>query len=400
MSGYDQFAALHQHFPLCNAKVQGILLTCYIKLLNLYPDTSEFIIDVFNKHSTSSILELQQRSCEYLALPSISADVREQVLNPMPAYSIEKESSLLALTEGAKTSPEKPKNESQAMPRGQILSIQKPEEKTLDLLALEDDLEEKGVAPDVTPKLLGWLNSALMATPSVKSGLYKDDSVVVFVQSRYKEHHGQINFSVQNISNRNITGLTVNIPDMPHLTVNKASKPLDINAGAESSILINMECKRPFADIPSFELSFTISGLGKRKYQLRLPVTSVSFFDPVPADKDTYMSRWKLLDGSDLQEIFTTSKTVDQSFVDNIRLNIFPLLHLGLADGLDAATPSATGSAAFKTGTQGPDGQLIQVGVMTRVEADIANARFRVTIRSKNPVIAAALMAQLKMFLS
>jgi AP-2 complex subunit alpha len=172
MSGYDQFAALHQHFPLCNAKVQGILLTCYIKLLNLYPDTSEFIVDVFNKYSTSSILELQQRSCEYLALPSISADVREQVLNPMPAYSIEKESSLLALTEGSKTSPEKVKStqsESPAVSRGQVLSIQKPEEKTLDLLALDDDdsddLEEKGIPSDVTPKLLGWLNNALIAAP-------------------------------------------------------------------------------------------------------------------------------------------------------------------------------------------------------------------------------------------
>ena len=37
---------------------------------------------------------------------------------------------------------------------------------------------------------------------------------------------------------------------------------------------------------------------------------------------------------------------------------------------------------------------------MTRVEADIAAARFRVTIRSKNPIIAAALMSQLKLFLS
>ena len=147
-------------------------------------------------------------------------------------------------------------------------------------------------------------------------------------------------------------GLTINIPDMPHLTINKDSKPLDISAGAESSVLINLECKRPFADIPTFEVSFTVSGLSKMKYQLRLPVTSVSFFDPVPSDKDTYMQRWKLLDGSDLQEIFATSKTVDQTFVENIRSNIFPLLHLGLADGLDAATPSATGSAAFKTGTQ------------------------------------------------
>jgi hypothetical protein len=112
------------------------------------------------------------------------------------------------------------------------------------------------------------------------------------------------------------------------------------------------------------------------------------------------MQRWTLLDGSDMQEIFTTSKTVDQAFVDNIRTNIFPILHLGLADGLDASTPSATGSAAFKTGTQGPDGQLIQVGVMTRIEADIANARFRVTIRSKNQIVATALMSQLKTFLS
>jgi hypothetical protein len=90
----------------------------------------------------------------------------------MPAYSIEKESSLLALTEGSKTSPEKVKStqsESPAVSRGQVLSIQKPEEKPLDLLALDDDdsddLEEKGIPSDVTPKLLGWLNNALIAAP-------------------------------------------------------------------------------------------------------------------------------------------------------------------------------------------------------------------------------------------
>jgi len=89
----------------------------------------------------------------------------------MPAYSIEKESSLLALTEGSKTSPEKSKSaqsESPSVSRGPTLSIQKREEKTLDLLALDDDdndLEEKEVASDITPKLLSWLNNALMAAP-------------------------------------------------------------------------------------------------------------------------------------------------------------------------------------------------------------------------------------------
>ena len=39
MSGYDQFAALHQHFIHVSVKTQAILLTAYAKLVNLYPDT-------------------------------------------------------------------------------------------------------------------------------------------------------------------------------------------------------------------------------------------------------------------------------------------------------------------------------------------------------------------------
>lgn len=38
MSGYDQFIALNQHFPNVSLKVQAILLSTYMKLLNLYPD--------------------------------------------------------------------------------------------------------------------------------------------------------------------------------------------------------------------------------------------------------------------------------------------------------------------------------------------------------------------------
>jgi hypothetical protein len=80
MSGYDQFAALHQHFLLASTKTQCILLTCYVKLFNLYTDsTRELITEVFTKHSTSPHLELQQRACEYLKMPTIGASVMEQV---------------------------------------------------------------------------------------------------------------------------------------------------------------------------------------------------------------------------------------------------------------------------------------------------------------------------------
>ena len=53
MGGYDQFAALHQHYHRCSSKTQAILLTTYMKLVNLYPDTKDVILDVFRKYSTS-----------------------------------------------------------------------------------------------------------------------------------------------------------------------------------------------------------------------------------------------------------------------------------------------------------------------------------------------------------
>ena len=80
MSGYEQFAALHQHFHLATVKTQTILLTAYVKLMNLYPDTREVILEVFTKYTTSLQLELQQRACEYSQMPNIDPEIMEQVI--------------------------------------------------------------------------------------------------------------------------------------------------------------------------------------------------------------------------------------------------------------------------------------------------------------------------------
>ena len=103
MGGYDQFSALHQHFPMVSTKSQAILLTTYMKLLNLYPETCGDITNVFEKHSTSSQLELQQRACEYLALPGVGTQIMEKVLNSMPPYSKERESALEHIEKGDHT---------------------------------------------------------------------------------------------------------------------------------------------------------------------------------------------------------------------------------------------------------------------------------------------------------
>lgn len=86
MSGYDQFAALQIHINTVSTKTKALLLTTYCKFLNLYPELADLISDVFNKCVSSSALEIQQRSCEYLKMPTLGAATMEMVLDNMPPF--------------------------------------------------------------------------------------------------------------------------------------------------------------------------------------------------------------------------------------------------------------------------------------------------------------------------
>ena len=110
-----------------------------------------------------------------------------------------------------------------------------------------------------------------------------------------------------------------------------------------------------------------------------------------------YLTRWKAIVGEGLesQEIFSSSEQITPQYLGFLRTQVFPGLRIGLATGIDSET-SVTGSASFRTGTAGPDGNLVAVGVLIRLEADVNQNRFRVTIRGKHPQIVQALKAVIK----
>jgi hypothetical protein len=166
-----------------------------------------------------------------------------------------------------------------------------------------------------------------------------------------------------------------------------------------------VECVKPFADAPLLNLSFTeVSGGSRRRYNypLRLPITASAFCDPVVLDKASYMPRWKALEGEDreVQEVFTSVRPINSQLVQHIRQTIVPGLKLGLANGLDTEL-TVTACTSFRTGTPSPDGAgNIAVGAMMRLEGDAAGNRFRITVRAKHPLIAAAIKNVLKAELS
>ena len=70
-----QFNLLHSKFHLCSVPTRALLLSAYIKFINLFPETKSTIQEVLRCDSQirNSDVELQQRAVEYLKLSSIAS---------------------------------------------------------------------------------------------------------------------------------------------------------------------------------------------------------------------------------------------------------------------------------------------------------------------------------------
>uniref|UniRef100_A0A6G4ZXE6 Putative vesicle coat complex ap-1 gamma subunit n=1 Tax=Rhipicephalus microplus TaxID=6941 RepID=A0A6G4ZXE6_RHIMP len=94
-----QFQLLHSKYHLCSAGTRALLLTTYVKFINLFPEIKTEIQNILRSNSNIRCAdsELQQRAVEYLSLSQIaSPDVLATVLEEMPPFP-ERESSILAI---------------------------------------------------------------------------------------------------------------------------------------------------------------------------------------------------------------------------------------------------------------------------------------------------------------
>lgn len=95
-SPIEQFHALHSRSHLCSQPTRALLLSTYVKWLNLFPEIRTQILFVLNRYRHVLDAELQQRACEYVALASMpDDDLLQAVCDEMPPFQ-EKSSLLLS----------------------------------------------------------------------------------------------------------------------------------------------------------------------------------------------------------------------------------------------------------------------------------------------------------------
>lgn len=415
MSGYEQFAALQQHFSRVSVKVSSILLTVYVKIMNLYPDCKDVIMEVFSKHSTSGHLELQQRACEYLHLPDVGADLMESVLNTMPVYAEDKENPLLAKAVISKEDQtgwqsEKTRGRSNTE-KNDDSEEEEDEEETakndapVDLLSLGEEEESfsnnaEGLSPEIIPHMKKWFNSCVIAASGAPTVLFENNLMKIVVSSQYRAHQTRMTLMFNSISDE-ITNFSATLSDMEYARVQRQEPSSRISMADQTKLDLFFDCLRPFSSVPDLTVSFSI-GQRRYSYPMKLPLTASAFFEPVTLDKGDYMSRWKALEGGEQeqQEVFSSSIPITPNYVNAVRSKCIPGLKLGLATGLDTDF-TATACCSFRTGTAAPDGSgNISIGALMRIEGDAASNRFRITVRAKHPEIAKAIKNIVKSQLS
>nr|SVE70253.1 EOG090X0109 [Daphnia similis]SVE71508.1 EOG090X0109 [Daphnia similis] len=406
-----QFQLLHSKYHLCSANTRALLLTTYVKFVNLFPEIKHLIQDVFKADNNlrSADAELQQRASEYLQLSIVaSTDVLATVLEEMPPFP-ERESSILAILKKKKpgrvaepgsagsdgTTPKERKspalsaltNHSNHNTSGQsndLLGLASPSAPTttqnpaplVDMLA---DVFSSASPPSVN----NGFGSSFQPIDNLKKFacknngvLFENDLLQIGVKSEFRQNLGRIALYFGNKTSFALQGFSSSVGTPGDLATKLILqvKPVDVNvdAGAQIQQLVNVECVDEFLEYPTLTILFLYNGVQQR-LSLKLPLTINKFFEPTEMNSEAFFSRWKNLSGSnqEAQKIFQATQPIDAS---HIRTKLIGT-GMKLLDGIDPNPENYVSAGIIHSRTQ-------QIGCLLRLEPNRQAQMYRLTIRS------------------
>ncbi|XP_078286775.1 AP-2 complex subunit alpha-2 isoform X3 [Rhinoraja longicauda] len=396
-----QFNLLHSKFHLCSVPTRALLLSSYIKFVNLFPETKATIQDVLRSDSQlrNSDVELQQRAVEYLKLSSIaSTDVLATVLEEMPPFP-ERESSILAKLKkkkgpGTITEMEEGKKEQTEVNGGvepvvnaSTVSTPSP---SADLLGLKS-------APTIGGSLLvDVFSDAMPATGALAPGaednfsrfvcknngvLFENQLLQIGIKSEYRQNLGRMYLFFGNKTSVQFVNFIVNVncPGDLQSELNLQAKPVEpiVEGGAQVQQVINIECLSDFTEAPLLNIQFRYGGT-LQNITLKLPITINKFFQPTEMASEDFFQRWRQLSSpqQEAQMIFKANHPMDTE-VTKAKLIGFGS---ALLQEVDPNQDNFVGAGIIHT-------KSIQVGCLLRLEPNGQAQMYRLTLRTSKETV-------------
>ncbi|XP_055010975.1 AP-2 complex subunit alpha-2 isoform X1 [Boleophthalmus pectinirostris] len=393
-----QFNLLHSKFHLCSVPTRALLLSAYIKFINLFPEVKGTIQDVLRSDSQlrNADVELQQRAVEYLRLSSIaSTDILATVLEEMPPFP-ERESSILAKLKKKKGSmnvPDIDDSKKNMNGNGNVEhNNNEPSEVTTksashpftDLLNLNSPPASGGgsllvdVFSDFSSQASAEVSEENFSRFVCKNNgvLYENQLLQIGLKSEYRQNLGRMYVFYGNKTSTQFLSFTSSVSSADTLKAQlivhaKAVEPV-IEGGAQMQQIFNIECVSDFIEAPVLNIQFRYGG-ALQNIAVKLPVMLNKFFQPTEMTSQEFFQRWKQLGApqQEVQKIFKSQHPMD-SDVTKAKIIGFGV---ALLDGVDPNPANFVGAGVIHTKTT-------QVGCLLRLEPNTQAQMYRLTLRT------------------
>uniref|UniRef100_A0A668RDM3 AP-2 complex subunit alpha n=1 Tax=Oreochromis aureus TaxID=47969 RepID=A0A668RDM3_OREAU len=358
-----QFNLLHSKFHLCSVPTRALLLSAYIKFINLFPEVKATIQDVLRSDSQlrNADVELQQRAVEYLRLSCIaSTDILATVLEEMPPFP-ERESSILAKLKKKKGPGKLPDmDDSRRSVNGNtdsthsftdVLNLNSAPSSGANLLI--DVFSESSASPAATevseenfPRFVCKNNGVI----------YENQLLQIGLKSEYRQNLGRMYVFYGNKTSTQFLRLCVTD---------------DVDPSQMQQIL-NIECVSDFSDAPVLNIQFRYGG-ALQNIAVKLPVMLNKFFQPTEMTSQDFFQRWKQLGApqQEVQKIFKAKHSMDTEVAKAKILGF----GVALLDGVDPNPANFVGAGVVHT-------KSTQVGCLLRLEPNMQAQMYRLTLRT------------------
>jgi len=382
-----QLQLLHSKYHLCSSMTRALLLSTYVKFVNLFPEIKHSVEEIFVADSNlrSADAELQQRASEYLALAKItSLDVLATVLEEMPPFPEKESSGLLNLLKKKRPGrvPENP---------DRLDSDVKKESNGGSGLSLPDTQAQEGGSAD----LLGLGVPSAATNPTINGGtgavvnninkfycksngvLYENDVIQIGVKTECRANLARLaifygnktNLPFLNFQPKVTTSGTLGI----HLLLQVKEVDSTVEAGAQFQQMVNVECITDFDEQPDLNLSFSCGGEIKT-VAIKLPISVNKFIEPTEMNGEAFFSRWKNLSipSQESQKIFKAAQPMENT--DAIKAKLIGY-GFQLLEGIDPNPDNFVCAGIIHT-------RAVQIGVLLRLEPNKQAEMYRLTTRS------------------
>ncbi|XP_035029948.1 AP-2 complex subunit alpha-2 isoform X2 [Hippoglossus stenolepis] len=388
-----QFNLLHSKFHLCSVPTRALLLSAYIKFINLFPEVKATIQDVLRSDSQlrNADVELQQRAVEYLRLSCIaSTDILATVLEEMPPFP-ERESSILTKLKRKKGPCNLPDiDDARRNVNGNTEHIEKTEATNKDSTHSFTDLLNLNSTPSAAPNLLIDVfsdSSTLESTDVCEENftrfvcknngvIYENQLLQIGLKSEYRQNLGRVHMFYGNKTSTQFLSFSSSVTSsdalMTQLNVQTKTVEPVVEGGAQAQQILNIECVSDFTDALVLNIQFRYGG-ALQNIAVKLPVMLNKFFQPTEMMSQDFFQRWKQL-GAPQQEVQKIFKAQHPMDTDVIKAKILGF-GVALLEQVDPNPENFVGAGVIHT-------KNTQVGCLLRLEPNPQAEMYRLTLRT------------------